>query len=417
MLRATAFAFVLALGACAGTQRDFQRAFVPGQPKEGSKLLAYQAASFAQGFSDAHAMSWDARLAALDRDGAPMLAAVAKSDYRFEIDLVQRVSSYEVNGVLVPRSGAGERFVLPGAMGTDPAAYDRALAPAAATTHIPGETLKKGHFAVFAMATMSLELDASDESMRHYAFGLLCLREKLRRGEQADYMAPLRDSKESIEDVDLALRVVADHHAATSRWRGEVLATTAIVRAYESAAGPRALAEQIAESRAGAKEFRASHPRPTMEQFGVGVKEWKLPTPDAMLEVLDKDGYVTAAVLVAKGVATGSPGATIQGMGKLAPKSSSLRIAADGVAAAARGDLSATTDAVLALAEKQSDVAPIAERLHRVKAGLADVRSGAAAVRGAAAIPTSVQDAQKKLDRAQRGATQIQRGTDAATKP
>ncbi len=126
-LRAAAFASILALAACAGVQRDFQRAYTPGQPKEGAKLHAYQAASFAQAFSDAHAMSWDARLAAVERDALSMLAAVAKSDYRLELELVPHTARgdaaeyeyYDVNAVLVPRSGGGARFVLPTARRDD----------------------------------------------------------------------------------------------------------------------------------------------------------------------------------------------------------------------------------------------------------------------------------------------------------
>ena len=152
----------------------------------------------------------------------------------------------------------------------------------------------------------------------------------------------------------------------------------ALLRDYDAPEARKAFGEQVAESRKGAKVWTETHPRPVMEQYGVAWKPFKLPTPDAMLEVLDKDGYITAAIQVAKGVATGSPGATIEGFGKLAPKNSSLRVAANGVAAAMRGDVMGTADAVIELAGRQPDVAPIADRLKRVQSAVGDVKAGVA---------------------------------------
>src|SRR5262249_23180942 len=150
-----------------------------------------------------------------------------------------------------------------------------------------------------------------------------------------------------------ALRVVADQHGATSRLRGEVLAVMALARDADVPEARAALVDQIADSRKRATDWRAMHHRPTQEEFGVAMKELKPPTPDAMLEVLDKDGYVTAAVQIARGAASGDVGMTVQAAGKLAPANSSLRIASEGTAAALRGDVSGTANAILALADKQ----------------------------------------------------------------
>jgi hypothetical protein len=263
--------------------------------------------------------------------------------------------------------------------------------------------IRRGHFAYFALATMSGALNGTDDSMRHMAFGLLVLREKLKNKEpNADHFAPLRPPEKSLEDVELALRTIADHHAETARLRGEVLALLALARAYDVREARAALAEQVSESRKQAAAWQSTHHRPTAEEYGVAAKTLKLPTPENMLAVLDKDGYITAAVKVAKGVASGDPAATVEGFGKLAPPNSSLRIASEGTAAALRGDVAGAANAVLALAEKQEDVAPAVARLRGIqraveeaKAKVPDPRQAAQAARAAAerAAVDAAQDA------------------------
>jgi hypothetical protein len=355
--------------------------------KEDSRVHAWQAASFAYGFLDGHMREWDVRLAAAERDLRPFYDAMATSSYRAEYEIVphqnrSRDMSYEyygVNLVLVARAGKGEKFVLPGDPGTDPAVYDRALTPAARAAGVSSAVLQKGHFALFALATMSGSLNATEDSMRRYAFGLLVLKDKLaRKVPNSDYAAPMRSPEKSLEDVEIALRVVADQHGATSRLRGEVLAVMALARDADVPEARAALVDQIADSRKRATDWRATHHRPTQEEFGVAMKEFKFPTPDAMLEVLDKDGYITAAVQIARGAASGDVGMTIQAAGKLAPANSSLRIASEGTAAALRGDVSGTANAILALADKQEDLAPVVARIRGVERAVADARAVAA---------------------------------------
>jgi hypothetical protein len=117
-----------------------------------------------------------------------------------------------------------------------------------------------------------------------------------------------------------------------------------------------------------------------MEQFGIALKDFKLPTPDNLLAVLDKEGYVTAAITVAKGVATGDAAATVEGVGKLAPKDSSVRVASEGVAAALRGDIPKTVESVLSLAQTQEDVAPLVARLRSVEQTATNARDVARSV-------------------------------------
>jgi hypothetical protein len=237
-------------------------------------------------------------------------------------------------------------------------------------------------------------LNATDDSMKRYAFGLLVLREKLKRGERADYMAPLRPANESLEDIELALRVIADHHRATSQLRAEIVGLTAFARTAADPSVRKALLEQVAESRKAARTWLDTHERPTAEEFGVALKEFKLPTPENLLAVLDKEGYVTAALTVAKGVASGDAATTVEGLGKLAPKDSSLRIASEGVAAALRGDIPKTVDSVIALAQKQEDVAPLVARLRSVEETVKSVRDLARSV------PTSKAEIEARVKKA-----------------
>jgi hypothetical protein len=395
----------LSATSCVSAKQRFVREFTPGQLKEGARIHAFVEAGTAFGVLQGHMVSWEARLEGVEDDLPGFFAAIEKSGYRAEFEVVNHPATaggaaYEYQGTpltLIPR-GRGERFVLPGEQGTLTTVYVAALLPASKQTGVPPEVLRRGHFAFFKLATMTTQLNALDDSLRKHAFGLLVLREKLNRGESnVDALSPMRPREESLDDIEVALRVIAEHHAATSKLRGEVLAILALARAYEVPEARAALAEQMAESRAAAAAWRATHRRPTQADFGVAMKELKLPTPENMLAVLDKDGYIAAAVKVASSVATGDVAGTVEGFGKFAPPDSSLRIASEGAAAALRGDVVGTAKAVLALAQKQEDVADIAARLRSVEAAVASARS---TVDGAA---SSVESAKKGVDTARRG--------------
>jgi hypothetical protein len=295
---------------------------------------------------------------------------MSKGDVSFEY--------HDVNLVLLPKNGKGDRFELPGAPGTRVTDYVKALAPAATRLAVPAELLRRGHFALYLLDGMTGSLSASDDALRRHVFGLLVLRDKLQRKESdADHLARLRPAEKSLEDVNLALRVLADHFAATAQVRAEILAVLAMARQYELPAARTMLAEQAADSRRRAKTWEAEHHNPTMEEFGVAMKEFKLPTPDSMLELLDKDGYIAAAVKIAKGIATGDAAATVEGFGKLAPPNSSLRIASEGASSALRGDVAGVSKAVLSLAEKQPDIEKVTARLRTVEQAVADARGAA----------------------------------------
>lgn len=374
---------------CAGMQQDFQRQFTPGQLDDSSHIHAYMAANLAFSFLSGHMVEWDARLVGVQDDLPAFFAALDKSAYRFELRVVPhqvkgdlQYEFHDVHLVLQPKTGKGETFELPGAPGTRVVDYVKALAPAAKTTGIPAEVLRRGHFALYMLDGMLGSLSATDDALRRHVFGLLVLKDRLQRKEpNADNLARLRPPERSIEDVDLALRVMADHFGETQRLRVEALALMALASRYETPAARTALTEQADSSRRNASAWEAEHHRPTMEEFGVGMKEFKLPTPENMLSVLDQDGYLTAAVTVAKGIASGDVSTTVEGLGKLAPPNSSLRIASEGAAAALRGDVGAVANAVGAIAQGQDGVTEVTQRLKTVEQAVARGQGAAESVR------------------------------------
>jgi hypothetical protein len=373
--------------ACSGTQQRFNQAFVP-QVRQDARIHAFMAASIAHAAYEGHMVQWEARLEQVQDDLPLFFEGMSHGSYRAEFEVVSHPveegpgkAPYEYYGTpmtLVPRKGAGDRFVLPGEQGTTHVAYLAQLVPASRKSGVPAEVLRRGHFAFFKLATMTSQLNALDDMLRRHAFALLVLRDKFeRKEEKSDPLAPMRPPEKSLEDVQVALRVIADHHAATAKLRSEVMAVVALASSYDVPEAREALAKQIEESRARAQQWRTTHPRPTQEQFGVAMNELKLPTPDNLLAVLDRDGYIAAAVNVARNVATGNVGGTIEALGKLAPPDSSLRVASEGIAAALKGDIAGTARAVLALAEKQEDVAEIASRLRSVEQAVTAARGAA----------------------------------------
>lgn len=148
------------------------------------------------------------------------------------------------------------------------------------------------------------------------------------------------------------------------------------------------------------------------------MKATKLPTPDAMLAFFDKDGYVTTAVTVARGLSSGDAAQTVEGLGKLAPPNSSLRIATEGTAAALRGDIAGAAEAILALAEKQEGLAPTVARIRSVERAVAQARGAVTDVRSAAKHAEEVlADPKKAATGAAKAAVEQarKRATDAAT--
>ena len=356
----------------------------PRMTQEGSRGHAWMAASFIYSFADGSAHVMDKTLEKMAADGLPMLEKLRAAGHSMTFELKDfdddgraAVSAYELE-LHVSAAGAKERaHSLPGKPGTDPAAYDAALQPASEATKLDGEILKQGHFALYALANGMTSLNATHDSLRKHAFKLLLLRAKLEKGEkQVDWLDPNRPAEESIADIDLALRLIEEDHERQSAERADILGMLAMARSYESEGAVELLREQVASSRARAKKWRATHRRPTADDFG--VRPATLPSAASITKQLtDKIGFVGSLAKVAQGVLTANPSKALEGLAEMAPEDSSAKVALDGLAAAAGGDVAGTVDAISKLTEADEAVAEVKGRLEQLEAAKGSVSDAA----------------------------------------
>lgn len=415
--------------ACAGLlPYDLQ----PGSLKKGSRMLAFQAASIAYSFSSSHAAQWKGTLDRLRRDVPPLMNAAREADHAMQLLVTPRLSNpgkvgvdhteyYDVDlavvaGAKPAAAGAkGKGAALPkavvvrGRAGTDERAYDAMEQAAAKTLGLQPGLLRGGHFALYALINMCTAFNVSHDGLQRHAFSLLVLREKIRNGEKADWAGANRPPDETLQDIEVALRVIAEHHALTSRWRSEVLGVVALFNGYKVPDGARLFGEQIDESAGRNDRWVAEHQRPTPDDFGVAMNELKLPTPEVLLERLDESGYVSAAVTIAKGLATGSVGTTLEGVAKLAPKDGSARLVLEGIAASSRGDIEGAARSAVKLVGKVDS--GVGARLEKLQAAVGSIRGGAAQVASALGKPPTDLDGlrQAASDLAE-GAGKVERG-------
>ena len=397
-------ALVVLVLASTGCQ-SYLRQFTPGTMQQGAHPHAFQTASFSYAFMNGHAVQWAARLDLVERDALPFLAAVKASPYALRVDVVPHTQGgpsqsieyeyYDVNLALAKKGGP--ELVLTGAQGMSEAQQSAEDAKVGQALGLDADAVKRGHTAIYALVTMLSQLNASNDVLQRHAFKLLVMKEQVKSGQKADWFDGSRPPEETAEDVDIALRVIADHHALVAAWRSEVLGIAAMVDAYDAPPALDALKAQIADSKERVSKWRSSHHQPTMEEYGVAVRALVLPTPQAMLERLDQDGYIAAAVQVAKGISTGSISTTLEGVTKFAPKDSSIRTALEGMTAASKGDVGGVIDSVAKLAGKEAEMSALNARLSQIKGAIRDVRGGVDAVRGG-------------VDSVKKGADAIQHG-------
>lgn len=370
-MRAAVGVLVMVLGLAASGCGQMVQSLAPQYrtTQANSHVHAFQTASFSFTSGDLEAVQWDATLKKVEADALPMLEALRQGGHRMSIEVTPHQSGdiehYEVRLAFEPKQPGEPLPVLTAKAGMEPAAYDESLQPASQKLGIDAHLLQRGHLALAAMVNMMTATNVSNHIAESRAFALLVLKEKIKRGEKADYFDPNRPAQESIEDIDVALRVVAEEHARIARMRAEVLTLMALAARYEQPEAIDVFRQQVRESREKAVQWRASHPRPTMQDFGVRVAQ--LPTPDKMLEELkERAGFVTAVVQVAQGVATGSPSATLEGLSRLAPKDSTAAVALTGLAAAASGDAKGTVEAMIKLSGKEAQIDELRGRVEQV---------------------------------------------------
>ena len=341
----------------------------------GGKAHAYMVAATIYSFADGSSLQWNAALDKLEKDALPLLRFMNKRGHGLELDLKDyegpaSVATYELDLIAVAK-GTTERHVLPGKPGTDPEIYDQALQPAAEALGMNARVLQDGHFALYALVPQLTTLNATHDTIKNSAFRLLVLREKLEQGQtQVDPMDPNRPKEESLADIHMALRLIEDEHRRINEQRAGILALLALAQSYAQPDALALLEEQLAASRRNNDKWRATHRRPTADDYGVAPAA--LPTPASIMKDLDeKLGFIGALAKVAQGVVSGDPSATLEGLAKLAPEDSSIGTALDGLAAATRGDVEGTIDAVAELAGVSESVDEIKGRLEQVQ-GLVD---------------------------------------------
>lgn len=392
LARRSLFAAVV-LGALCASCSSLVGAIAPqpaGIYKSGSRPHGFQTSSFAYAFMSAHQAQWLGTLDKVERDALGALASLRDGGHAARIVMRPSKSSpdgtehYDVDLEIVTKpggKGGGKTFVIQGTAGMAPEQHDAMAAEAAKATGLGADAMGKAHFALYGLVNMLTALNASSDSLQRHAFALAVLEKKVSAGEKADWFDGNRPAAETIEDVKVALQIIAEHHATAKAWRAEILAMVAMASSHAVPGVLDELRGQIDESRGRAKSWTQTHTQPTVDDFGVKVS---LPDANKMLQELEeKAGFLTAVAQVAKGVVTGSPSATLEGLAKLAPADSTVRIVLDGAAAASKGDVLGTIDAVGKLAGKEAEVdavksavTGVESRLSRVQQAVAAFKSG-----------------------------------------
>jgi hypothetical protein len=394
---------------------------------------AWQTASIAYGFSSGQTVQWRATVAAVERDALPMLTAVRDGGHAMQLVVTPRRANegregvdhteyYDADLAFVPAGGAAKAagrdgaglVVVPGYAGMGEAAYGAAAGRAARALGLSPELVRGGHFALYGLVNMMTALNVANASLQDHAFALVVMREKVKAGEKADWFGGDRPPPETLDDVDVALRVVADHQAQVEALRAEVLGLVALANAYKAPGAVDALRAQLAESARRNDAWAREHHQPTPEEFGVGARAARLPPADGLLAKLDERGYLAAALKVARGVATADFGGVLEGVKRFAPEDGSVRVVLDGLTAASRGDLAGSAGAVAKLVGRDARLAPLAERLDKVNGAVAATKGGATQVAEALRKPPSdleglrrsLQGVSGGVELGRRGATQ-----------
>jgi hypothetical protein len=346
---------------------------------------ALQTASFSYAFMNGHFFGWPSELDTMKSDGIALLEALKAQGYGIELGVVPRREGkdevYDVE-LSFPKQAAAPAGGNPAAsrasQGKKPAKSEDAP-PAAPSTVVgppPGVdpvVFMKGRLALARIAGFMTQLNVSNDTLQRHAFALLVLKEKIKNGEKADWFDPNRPAAESNADIDLALRIIADHHAQIQVFRSHVLTILALAGAMEAPSALDELRQELDQERARAQNWQATHRQPTADDYG--VKAEALPTPDAFVQKLDVDvGMLKAVIQTAQGVASGSPQMTLDGLAALAPEDSSVGVVLQGLSAAGHGDIQGTLESVAKLTGHEADVQDITERLGRVGSVLKTLR-------------------------------------------
>lgn len=319
--------------------------------KSNAKPYALQTASFSYSFMMGHAVSWPRLLDPLTTDGLALLEALHAKGRTVAMDLVfdrpDDSASLQVN------------FAFP-KQGEPPP--ESPFPPVAVVEGVDGIVLQKGRIALYSVCAMMSQLNVSNDLLQRHAFVLLVIKEKVKNGEKAGWFEPNRPPEETFADLDLSLQLIADHYQEIQKWRARVLLMVALISASAQPGGMDALKAEVVKAHSESEQWLATHKQPTADDYGVAMAE--LPTPESLVKRLDeKLGIVSAVLQTAKGVLTGSPQETLEGLSKLAPKDSTVAIALKGLSAASKGNVNGVIGAAAKLTGSEEEVNGLTQRL------------------------------------------------------
>jgi hypothetical protein len=347
----------------------------------GARPLAYQTAAFARGFEQGVVLQWRETMRLVRSDAIALLAAAR--DKGLDLGVVFRTAgsdqielqadnntTYEVDLVLRRKKGKTVRTT---ATTGQPEQFLADVQKMSRASGLSEEQVKAGHSALYAMVNMLVTLNVSYNEMAKLAFTRIVIAEKLKAGErQIDYFDPNRPIEESLADVDLSLRVVAEFNRTVQRARADVMVATALVVQYRQPGALEELDTLCGEAVARGGRIPEA---PTAEQFGVVARQ--LPQPQDLLDELMGDlGFAKAVLDAAKAVVTGDPRGFIDAAAELVPEDTKVGEALGALKAAVHGDVMGVIDGVAALTGNTEIVEDVKGRLSKFE-HLAPLAEGA----------------------------------------
>lgn len=344
-----------------GRLDEVKRSLAPGFVA-GSRVHAFQSYAFVYNFANANAATQQRAVGAISGLGLTLLEGLlsAKAAPRLVVHTDPHADGRQWYGLDLVAQVGKAKITVPGGNPTDAAAWTRSTAALSAAAKLPLDTVQRGHAAWFDLARVLNGLDTEATTLIGHAFALEVLAEQTRAGQAADWFGP-RPPAETLADVAAAQSLIVDDLGRVRANQAEVLALIALGNNAARPGALDALRAELSASAAALDAWRASHRQPTPEDFGVS---YAMPSPESVKAVIDEQlGVVGAAVKVARGVATGDLPRTLDGLAGLAPADTKLRTVAEGVAAAANGDIAGVLGAVAELGGPDSEVGRVAGRL------------------------------------------------------
>lgn len=366
--------------------------------KKDSKAIAFQGAKTNYELNAMVLSGWERCIAMQKKDAVPFLKALQEKGHGIQMEFTSTETAplgvVVINVKLAYPKRAPDGTVIEE---TDPIAIARAKAGA------PPEGVDMALFGSGMAALMTTmqplnQINAINDGVQRGAFAAMVVKEKVNRGEKADFYDPERPKEETIADIDLYLKLVAQQHGQMQVWRAEMMTTALLVSSFDTPGGLELLLAHWDAQEKLIKDWAATHKEPTADDFGVALEE--LPEPSEMVGFFDKAMASTSAVFqVAMGVATGSPESTFEGLKKLAPKDDTVQNVLTGLQAAATGNVLGVIGAVGALVGKNKAASGVMSRLESAKKLAEAARGSVSSAKGTVdSVKGTVDSAKSSVD-------------------